>query len=188
MIAGVVQVKVQKKETNQRNEVTFQTQSNQEYSGPTLLSSFWYWGIFFSIWDSSFMVVWNTQIRRPNHWSNWKDSVKTSCTQSKIGVRMIDWSSDFFGLFLVSRKKGHEKAIKTFFSCLVFLKLLYIFLKSTSDHSWICNTAKKQCNVHSIKVSFTFSPVFIFLLAENSFRERVTALRKKTRRRQKSDI
>lgn len=27
-------------------------------SAPTLLSSFWYWGIFFSIWDNSFMVVW----------------------------------------------------------------------------------------------------------------------------------
>lgn len=36
-------------------------------------------------------------------------------------------------------------------------------------------------------MSFTFSPVFIFLLAENSFRERVTALCKKTRRRQKRE-
>lgn len=32
-------------------------------SPPTLLSSFWYCGIFFSIWDSSFMVVWKTQLR-----------------------------------------------------------------------------------------------------------------------------
>lgn len=37
-------------------------------------------------------------------------------------------------------------------------------------------------------MSFTFSPVFIFLLAENSFRERVTALLGKMRRRQKRKI
>lgn len=34
--------------------------------GPTLLSSFWYWGIFFNIWDSSFMVVWKIYIE--NWW------------------------------------------------------------------------------------------------------------------------
>lgn len=31
-----------------------------EYLKRTLLSSFWYWGIFFNIWDRSLIVVWNT--------------------------------------------------------------------------------------------------------------------------------
>lgn len=40
---------------------------------PTLLSSFWYWGIFFSIWASSFMVVW----KDTDEWHTlWRDETR----------------------------------------------------------------------------------------------------------------
>lgn len=92
------------------------------YSGPTLLSSFWYWGIFFSIWDSSFMVVWNTQIRRPNYWTNWSISGKTSCTHS------MNWSGNdwLFLWFLL-----------TYSAFLHFLVLQWVGRKATRGSPWI---------------------------------------------------